>query len=235
MDDKLRQLIMQGRELYASHEYQKAEDILERVVKENCSFADVHNMLGVIYHEFGRLTEARSAFEKAVTINPQYTEAQLNLAVTLNEQGAYREAKEIYSRAMALSHSQPRSLDPFARGKIANMHADLGDAYQGIGFYAESVREYNTALELCPTFIDIRLKLANTYRDMGEFKAAINEYREVIAINPNFVPGRLNLGVAYYMHGEKELGREQWEKVLTIEAENKSAKLYLKFLTEEKK
>ena len=86
-------------------------------------------MLGVIHHEQGRYAQAREMLEEALRLNPGYTEAALNLAVTYNELGKYQEAREIYARAMAQSKAEPRQLDPFARGKLANMHADVGSAY----------------------------------------------------------------------------------------------------------
>ena len=59
------------------------------------TFADVHNMMGVIHHDRGRLEEARDAFRKALTINPKYTEAALNLSVTCNDLGEYEQALEL--------------------------------------------------------------------------------------------------------------------------------------------
>ena len=127
MDDRLQQLIALGREHYNAGEYEKAEPFLGQVVQEHRpSFADIYNMLGVIYHAQGRFADAEEAFETALRINPSYTEAALNLSVTYNDRGKYDQAREVYAAAVSASHQQPSSLDPFARGKLANMHADLG-------------------------------------------------------------------------------------------------------------
>src|SRR5262249_27745328 len=153
--------------------------------------ADIFNMLGVIYHDQGRYAQAQEAFEQAMRINPSYTEAALNLAVTYNDLGKYHEAKEIYSKAMVRSRGEPRSLDPFAKGKIANMHAELGDAYAGLGLADEAVREFEKALSLCPGFVDIRTKLGLGLRDMGRAEEALRELRAVKQLNPSFLPGRI--------------------------------------------
>jgi tetratricopeptide (TPR) repeat protein len=71
MDHRLRQLIALGREHYAAGEYDKAEQYLAQVVTEQRGFADVFNMLGVIFHSQGRFAEAEEAFEKALDINPR--------------------------------------------------------------------------------------------------------------------------------------------------------------------
>ena len=158
-------------------------------------------MLGVIYHQEGRLAEAEQMFNEALRINPAYTEAALNLVVTSNDLGKYAEAKTVYEKAMATSKRAPRELDPFAKGKIANMHADVGAAYRAVSLFDEAVREYEQALALCPTFVDIRTELGTTRREMGDLPGAIRELERVRAENPKFIAGRLKLGLVYYAAG----------------------------------
>lgn len=233
MDDRLRRLITLGREHYQSGELDKAEKYLAQVVQEHRGFADIFNMLGVIYHAQGRFAQAQESFEEALKINPNYTEAALNLAVTYNDLGKYGQAREVYLRAIARSRGEPRSLDPFARGKIANMHADLGAAYAGIGFYPEAVREYQKALELCPNFVDLRTRLANVYRDSGDYQAALRELEIVKTTNPRFVPSRLALGVTLFSLGRRDDAVREWEAVLQLEPDNKQAKVYLQMVRDE--
>jgi tetratricopeptide (TPR) repeat protein len=166
-------------------------------------------------------------FQEALRINPAYTEAALNLAVTYNDLGKYREAKEVYQTAMTASRNAPRSLDPFAKGKIANMHAEVGAAYHGVGLYEDAVREYDRALALCPGFVDIRTKLGATYREMGDLPAAVREFERVRAENPTFANGRLHLGLSYYAQGRMTDAAAEWEQVLALAPENRSAQMYL--------
>jgi tetratricopeptide (TPR) repeat protein len=227
MDDRLRQLITLGREHYQAREYDKAEKYLSQVVTEHRGFADIFNMLGVIYHSQGRFQQAQESFEESLKINPNYTEAALNLAVTYNDLGKYAQAREVYTKAIARSRAQPRSLDPFAKGKIANMHADLGSAYHGIGFYPESIREYQKALELCPTFVDLRTRLAGVYRDMGDAGAAQRELGIVKTTNPKFIPARVALGLVLFSLGRRDDAIREWEAVLAMEPTHKAAAVYL--------
>jgi tetratricopeptide (TPR) repeat protein len=227
VDERTREILNRGREHYAAREYDKAERCLAPLAQEQLGFADLYDMLGVIYHQLGRLGDAATMFQEALRINPAYTEAALNLAVTYNDLGKYREAKEIYQRAMTASKNAPRNLDPFARGKIANMHADVGAAYHAIGFHEDAVREYQRALALCPKFIDIRVRLGTTFREMGDLAAAARELEAVKAENPNFANGRLHLGLSYYALGRRAEAAAEWEQVLALAPDNKSAQMYL--------
>jgi tetratricopeptide (TPR) repeat protein len=227
MDDSTRELLTRGREHYTAREYDKAEALLVRLARERLAYADVYEMLGVIYHQQGRLSDAEAMFQEALRINPAYTEAALNLAVTYNDLGKYREAKDIYQTAMEASRNSPRNLDPFAKGKIANMHADVGSAYHGVGLYEDAVREYERALTLCPGFVDIRTRLGATFREMGDLDAAVREFERVRDENPSYANGRLHLGLSYYAQGRMPDAAAEWEQVLTLAPENRSAQMYL--------
>ena len=230
MDERIRELIALGRDHYERGEYDKAERVFGEVLRASRGFADIFNMLGVIYHDQGRFAQAQEAFEQALRINPNYTEAALNLAVTYNDLGKYHEAKEIYSKAMTRSRGEPRSLDPFAKGKIANMHAELGEAYAGIGLGDEAVGEYEKALALCPSFVDIRTKLALVLRDLGRTREALEELTAAKDANASFLPARIHLGVTLYSLGRTDDAVREWEDVLAVDPTNRSAKMYLQMI-----
>ena len=219
MDEKLRLQLHQAREHYAAGEYAAAEPLLSALTKQGADFADVYNMLGVSLHSLGRFTAAQQAFEAA-----------LNLAVTYNDLGKYDQAKAAYERAVAPVKSEPRKLDPFAMGKIANLHAATADAYLGSGMTEEAIAEYRRALQLGPSFSDIRAKLAGALRDLDRKQEALVEYERIRAEAPKFLQARLNLGVLYYSLGRRDAARAEFEAVLAENPDSKSARLYLDLL-----
>ena len=234
MNEDLRQLLNMGRKHFAAGEYDKAETCFTQVLYKEGGFADLQNMLGVIYHSQERYDEAERCFEKALAINPSYTDAALNLSVTYNDRGKYKEAREIYSRAINNSYETAdtdEGLDPFARGKISNMHAELGDAYFGLSRFEDAVREYERALSLSPQFVDIRTKLGHVLRDMGKPEQAVAHYQQVKQEKHDYLPARLALGVTLFSLKRKAEAVAEWQECVSLAPTDRRAAMYLRMVT----
>lgn len=230
MEEHTKQLLMLGREHYQKREFDKAEPMLRQVIDHDDRLADVHDMLGVICHSRGNFTQAEHHFERALALNPNYTEAALNLAVTYNDRGKYEAAREVYARIKGSPGDTPQGLDPFARGKIANMHAEVAQAYADAGLPRDAIGEYEKAIGLCPQFADLRTKLGMLLRELNELPRAREQYEAAVAARPNYVPARIQLGITLLSMGETMVAREQWSKVLEIEPDNARAKMYLRMM-----
>jgi tetratricopeptide (TPR) repeat protein len=226
MDDETKALLSKSRELYERKEFDKADYVLRELLERNDGFADVFDMLGVIAHSRGDLVAAARYLERAVALNPSYTDALLNLAVTYNDLGRYDAAKEIQSKVRTLHEQTPVQIDPFARGKIANMHAEVAQAYVEHGLVGEAIEQYLKAVALCPTFADLRTRLGTLYRDVGDFARAKEQYQAATDANPNYLRARVLLGVTMYFMGDTPGAVAQWREVLAIDPDNKSAQMY---------
>src|SRR5215471_1415930 len=213
MDDRLKQLLILGREHYERREYERAEHVLREVLEHTDRFADVYNMLAVILHERGDFVAAERYFERAVELNPNYTEALLNLAVTYNDLGKYEAARQVYAK-IRRNDGQGGVLDPFARGKIANMHADLAQAYSDAGCRQDAIEQLKKAVELCPTFSALQTRLGSLYRDAGNLGLAREHYEAARDANPRYVPARVLLGVTMLSLGTIDQAILEWREAL---------------------
>ena len=63
----------------------EAVEILETAVRAGFGSAELHNSLGPIYAESGRMDEARDQFNRALQINPNFTPAQNNLRRAISQ------------------------------------------------------------------------------------------------------------------------------------------------------
>ncbi|HEX2882514.1 MAG TPA: tetratricopeptide repeat protein [Polyangiaceae bacterium] len=228
MDEHTKQALLLGREYYEKGELERADTQLRTVLEQGADrFADVYDMLGVIAHGRGALRDARQFFERAIALNPNYTEAQLNLMVTLNDLGEFDAARSLYAQ-LRQRGEQSHQLDPFARGKIANMHADTSQAYQDVGMMVEAIGELEKAVALCPNFADLRTRLGVLYRDTGDKARARQQFEAAKAANPKYLQARLMLGVLLLTSGEPQLAVVELEHVLESDPTSKSAEMYLR-------
>ncbi len=230
MNEQVKQLLVLGREHYAKREFEQAEHMLRMVLEEEDRYADVHDMLGVIAHSRGNLVVAERHFERALELNPAYTEAALNLAVTYNDRGKYERAREVYARIKVGPGGTPQGLDPFARGKIANMHSDLGVAYHDAGLVREAIVEYEKAVALCPDFADLQTKLGMLLREINDLPNARRHYEAALRAKPHYIPAHLQLGVILLALGDGKAAEEHWKQVVALEPENSQARMYLRML-----
>lgn len=230
MDDRAKQQLAIGRELYAKGDWEHAEPELRAVLEFEDRFADVHNMLGVIAHSRGNYIAAERHLESALALNPAYTEAALNLAVTYNDRGKYEQAKELYKRLESIPRSGggEQGLDPYAKGRLANMHAELGNAYVDCGMRDEAIAQFEQAVAMCPSFADLRTRLGSLLRDANALEEAREHYEAALASKPGYVPALVQLGVTLAAMGDMEGAHAKWKAVLEQEPNHVQAKMYLR-------
>ncbi|HHL39037.1 MAG TPA: tetratricopeptide repeat protein [Deltaproteobacteria bacterium] len=224
-----------GKAAFKERDYDKALSCLERVVKLKPTFADVFNMLGLIYYDRKRYDEAESAFLNALELNPEYIEASLNLSILYNERGQFDKGGDVYERARAAraaagdAGAEPY-LDPNVKGKLANMHAAIGDVYSDLGHYEKAVDEYRKALELRPGFVDIKTNLAAAYRSLKDYSRAVRELEEALDMVPGYVSAMVQLGLTFYCMGLHDRAKQMWVEALKINPGERLARMYLNHL-----
>ena len=84
-----------GKEAFDHQNFTEAEQYLSQLVESGFEFADVYDMLGIIYHRQGKYEKAVHTFEKALEINPNYTDASMNLAVIYNDMSMLDKARAV--------------------------------------------------------------------------------------------------------------------------------------------
>src|SRR5690606_8516387 len=86
--------------------------------------------------------------------------------------GRYEEAQAAFER---VGHYEAESAGRFPAvltARIANAHGSLGDLYREAGADGEAMAQYRAALELRPSYHDIRAKLAHVLLESGDLAGA---------------------------------------------------------------
>lgn len=229
------ELVAIGKQFFDKKQYNKAESYLKQVVGQGVKYADVFNMLGVINHIDGKFDSSITLFKEALKINPRYTEALLNLAVLYNDLGNYSEAKKLYTNLHKSRKSKDKQIEPVLKGKLSNLHANIGDIYKNLGLYSHAIEEYKKALSLNSGYLDIRTKLGISYRENGELSKSLAELKKVVKSDQKYIHARIQLGVTFYSMKKQTDATKQWQEAVKRDPKNEYAQMYLRLATNSSK
>jgi tetratricopeptide (TPR) repeat protein len=225
-----RQAYALGRACFEQGDDAQAQRWLSKLVSTRDGFADIHYMIGLLCERRGDLTGATRELERALRINPGYAEARLALVMVLEQMGDFDRARDVASRGTARRAGAEEGADTTTSGKLANLQAELADAYREAGRLREAVDAYRKALDLCPGFHDIRYRLGVTLREAGLPAQAMEELRRVQQGNPGFLAASVQLGVTYYSLGRADDALREWRQVLARDASREDARWYLRLV-----
>jgi superkiller protein 3 len=231
---ELSTLVTIGKRAFEENDFSRAERLLREAIEGGANYADILYTIGLIYHKWGKLERAVEHFQKSIAINPDYTEALLSLSITLSDMGRYEEARAAYQKASASLSSQgdPAQGNIF-RGRIANLHGELGELYLALGQYEEAVEEYRKAIRVAPQFPDLRVRLAVALREAGRLQDGLAEMERIVAAHPGLVSARIQQGILHYLSGNREKARAAWEETLFRDPLNRLVQFYLNALDRE--
>jgi tetratricopeptide (TPR) repeat protein len=154
----------------------------------------------------------------------------LALATIYETTGDFERSREIAQRASELAPNSDGALDATPRGKLANLQAGVADAYAEAGELREAIDGYRKALDRCPTFHDIRLRLGVTLREAGLPDRALAEFARVLRAVPDYIEARVQRGLTLYTLGRTDDALTEWKSVLATDPNRADAKMYLRLV-----
>ena len=223
-------VLTRARERFAVQDYYGTVHLLEEIVAGGRAFADVHHLLGVSLSLLGHRERALAEFDRALQLNPRYLEALIHQGLVLQEMGRETQAEDSFRRAAASIAPSSDGLPAPVAARLANQHAELADAYAEAGALDRPVEQYRRALELGPTFVDLRYRMARLLLEAGRSLEAREALEEVLRARPNFVDACAALGLAHYLSGDALGARDIWKGCLKRRPENARVEAYLAML-----
>jgi tetratricopeptide (TPR) repeat protein len=230
MDVSPEHLVEQARERFELQDYYGAIHLLEEVVAGGRAFADAHHLLGLSYSLVGQPDNALAQFDRALQLNPRYVEALVHGAIVLNELGREDEASAMMRRATEVGGESRRGFPAHVAAKLANQHADLGDAYVESGGLDPAIDQYHEALELGPGFHDLRYKLGRVLLQAGRALDAREQFAIIVRDRPSYLDAAAMLGLACYLAGDGLAARDVWEQCRERRPEDPRVEAYLAML-----
>jgi len=222
--------------LYQKGQYSESEMLAVFITKQFPEHQFSWKILGAIYAQTGRLSEALVAGKKAVHLMPKDADALNNLGTTLNSLGKIEEAEATLGQAIAL---QPDSAD--AHNNMGNALTDKGDLGAAIDSYKRALQikpdfavayynmgvalkanddpdgaidSYQKALKIRPDYAEAYNNLGDTLNEEGKLDSAIDNLKQAIKIKPDFADASYNLAYPYLLLGSLEKGFNFYESRL---------------------
>jgi len=178
------------------------------VTRDNCL---VHNDLGTVLRDSGRLSEAAYHYREALRIWPGYAKALKNLADVLDLQGNSRRAELLYLRA--LEH-RPDYLEGYN---------NLSQLYFRQGKYDEAVSYLRTALDMAPDRDWLHSNLATALAAGGQPDQAQIQYSRALQIDAGNAETHFKFGVLLVSVGEERRALDRFSEAILLDPDNAGA------------
>lgn len=223
-------LLSLAKERFAVRDYHGAALLLTSLTQEGPAFADAFNLLGLSLALVDRADDALSAFDQALRVNPRYVEAYLNRAIVLNHLGREGDAQVSLSRAAELGATDESGYPAVVANKLANEHYQLGHAYREADSLDLAIEQYRRALDLRPSYNDVRLALSRALIESGQPAEAGTVLDEVLRTRPTWLDAMLLRGLAAYLQGDLDAAGTIWNDASMRHPEEPRLEIYRSML-----
>ncbi|OOZ35949.1 hypothetical protein BOW51_09575 [Solemya velesiana gill symbiont] len=184
-----------------------AENMLQRLVKQQPKDAITQSNLGLTRFELGDDDEALRHTRRALKLNPKLAEAHNTLGKIYQHQQAWTEALGCYQKA--ISHSQENH-KPYLMVNAGQMMQELGDLEGAEGLYRQ-------VLLKMPGFLPAQSNLAVTLLGLGRRDEARDLLEALVANHPDSAEVYINLGTIRMDEGQQEPAKQCFEKAVRLD------------------
>lgn len=190
--------------------YEAAEKLLGETIEELGDHAELHNLLGFVFHRQSQFSKALESFERSWQTDAAFIEARLNYAVTLCDLGRYTQAQSIFKEAQEYRDLQ-MSQAHLTLKRLAQAHEKLGDDYQSCGMKLQAHSEYQKSVSLSQDHPQARLKLAQILMDAENYKRAREELEATLTDPHCGEEARCLLGIMALRQGDMQQALNHWQ------------------------
>jgi tetratricopeptide (TPR) repeat protein len=185
--------------MYADH-----ETLYHATIDKNPDCWLVHNNLGLVLVDRGRVDEAIAHFQQALKIKPDLEQAHYNLGFALVGRGQVDEAIAHYQQALKI------------KPDYALAHNNLGTALAGRGQVDGAIAHFQQALKIKPDLAQAHCNLGFALVGRGQVDEAIAHYQQALKIKPDYALAHHNLGTALAGRGQVDEAIAHFQQALKI-------------------
>ncbi|MFA6202478.1 MAG: tetratricopeptide repeat protein [Gallionella sp.] len=169
--------------LFSSGNFTEAENRARSMTEHYPAHWVGWKMLGVIFQQQGKNSEALMPALTASKLSPNDAETHNNLGIILDSLGRPTEACVSYRKALTLNPNYIQA------------HSNLGATLQKSGHMKEAATSYQKALALNPGYAKAHNNLGAVLSEMGEFQLAAASFKRALHIQPDNAQAHYNLSI----------------------------------------
>ena len=186
MNPQIQLMLQQAIQAFQSKNYERAESILNRVIKEAPKNLPALHILGLIKASQKKFKEAADLLGKAARLNPNDAAIEYNLAKALTDSGMVIESIAHHKKAVGLA---PHNADAWM---------NYGRALSSLSQHESALQCFDRAVSINPNYADAHLNKGLAHKELKHFPDAIASFDMVINLIPESDQAWLNKGDIFY-------------------------------------
>jgi predicted O-linked N-acetylglucosamine transferase (SPINDLY family) len=196
---------------YQAGRYADAEKLSLFITKEFPKHPFAWKVLGAVFNQMNKISEALFVSQKSVQLDPHDTEAQKNLGVMLQKLGRLNEAEASYKKAIAL------------KPDYAEAYNNLSNTLKEQGKLNEAEACYRKTIALKPEYAEAHYNLGVMLQKLGRFNEAEASYKKALALKPDHAEAHNNLGNTLKEQGRLNEAEASYEKAIELKVDYSGA------------
>jgi protein O-GlcNAc transferase len=153
--------------------FQQAEILYRKILKQQPNDVDALHLLGVLCHQRRDYDSAIKYIRKAIQLDAGFAEAYNNLGNVMRDKGMIDEAETCYQSALRIHPN------------FAIAYNNLGNIYTEKKLPDKAVPEFQKALQINPNFTEAYNNLGKVFSEKNKHDDAISCFQKALRINPD--------------------------------------------------
>ncbi len=169
-------------------------------------------------HRTGQYGPAARLYQEVLVREQENADALHLLGVLRHQQGDHAAAVEMIRRAVAL------------RPGVAVFHANLAEAYRGLGQPERAVGCCRVALRLRPDYPEALGNLGVALQGLGRHEEAVRHLRRALELTPDLAAAHSNLGISLRHLGQRDEAMTHFRRAVELDPASASSRTNLGLL-----
>lgn len=223
--------------------------LMQDTARKSPNKARVHNNLGLIQWEQGKIDEAKASFQTALQLDPEYVLPYNNLASMFLKERNFSAAEELLKKAI---EKVPQYLELYVNlgyayegmgdlqqaaglfnfvirggGQNSAAYVGMGNVLQRTGQIVEAKKHFQKAIWLRPENASAYYNLGNVFFEEKNFYEALLNYDKALALDPKITGAYLNSGNIYFYFQDNKNAVAMYQKAVAVDPGSAEAYLNL--------